>query len=230
MAATAKLKYSYDWYEPHALRMEMKAGNMKDIRKEYTRLRDIAQKRLKRMGKSMFKDTQTYLKNVNHYPKLKDIKSESELASRLSDLSRFITSKTSTLSGMEAQMNKALETLHEHDYNFVTRDNYISFGKFMEEYRFQKLDELYDSGDTAETFNALEQHRVDPEKVKADFEFWLQNEKLLEDIPTGSGGEIKESTLRSRMINMAAKVGAEVFGMTEAEIKRYKQIAKKARR
>lgn len=223
----AKLTYDEEWYQPAKLRAEMKAGNLKEIRKEYTRLRDISQKRLKRMGKSMFKDTQMYKRNVNHYPLLKDIQSESELAARLSDLSRFIMSQTSTVSGMNAQMNKSLKTLHEHDYNFVTKENFISFGKFMEEYRFQKLDEMYDSGDAAETYDALEKHRVDPEKVKEDFGFWLQNQETLEAMATGSGQkEIKESTLRRRMIDFAAKVDKEVFGMTREEQKRYDKIKK----
>lgn len=224
----AKLAYDEEWYQPANLRKEMKEGNLKDIRKEYTRLRDISQKRLKRLGNSMFKDTQMYKRNVNHYPLLKNIQSEAELAARLSDLSRFIMAQTSTVSGMNAQMNRSLATLHEHKYNFVTKENFIAFGKFMEEYRFQKLDELYDSGDdAAETFNALEQHRVDPTKVKEDFEFWLQNQKTLEAMATGSGQkEIKESTLRRRMIDFAAQVDKEVFGMTREEQKRYDKLKK----
>ena len=224
MAATGKLRYDVDWYQPSNLRFNMKQEGSKEVRKEYTRLRDIAQKRLKRMGNSIWSDTQTYLRNVHHYPKLKDIKSESELAARLSDLSRFITAQTSTVSGMEAQMKKSLKTLHEHDYNFVTRENYIFFGKFMEEYRFQKLDEMYDSGDAADTFNALETQRVDPEKVKEDFEFWLQNQKVLESMASGSGGEIQEATLRRRMIDHAARTGQQVEGMTDKEEKRYNKV------
>lgn len=224
----AKLTYDEDWYQPANIRKQIKEGNLKDIRKEYTRLRDISQKRLKRLGNSMFRDTQMYKRNVNHYPLLKDIQSEAELAARLSDLSRFIMAQTSTVSGMNAQMNRSLATLHEHKYNFVTKENFIAFGKFMEEYRFQKLDELYDSGDdAAETFNALEQHRVDPTKVKEDFEFWLQNQKTLEAMATGSGKkEIQESTLRRRMIDFAAQVDKEVFGMTREEQKRYDKLKK----
>lgn len=227
MAATGKLKYDQDWYQPARLRANMKAGNIKDVRKEYTRLRDIAQKRLKRMGRSMFADTQIYKRNVNHYLKLKDIQTEQELAARLSDLSRFIETKTSTVSGLEHQMKAALKTLHEHDFNFVTRENYLQFGKFMEEYRFQKLDEMgYDSETAAEAFNQLEVHRVDPEKVKEDFEFWLQNQELLQSMAAGSGKEIKEATLRKRLIQHAAKTGQEVEGMTKAEEKRYNKIKK----
>lgn len=204
--ATGKLRYSEDWYQPYNLRESMRAGNIKEIRKEYTRLRDISQKRLKRMSQTIWRRSQTFKRNVSHYPKLADIKSESELAARLSDLSRFIMSQSSTVSGQEQQMKKSLKTLHENEgYEFVTKENYLEFGEFMEEYRFQRLDEEYDSGDAAETFNVLEAHRVDPSKVKEDFEFWLSNREILEQLPEGKGGTILEKTLKNRLIKYADK-------------------------
>ena len=225
MPARGKLKYEADFYQPSSIRNYMREGGKEAeaaVRKEYTRLRDIAQKRLKRMGATMWADTQTYKRNVNHYPKLKDIQSQSELAARLSDLSRYIEAQTSTISGMEAQMKKSLKTLHESGYGFVNRENYISFGKFMEEYRLQKLDEIYDSGDAAETYDLLEKHRIDPEKVQKDFEFWLANMELLKNLPTGKGQkEIQESTLRKRLLKFAAEVDKEVFGATKAEQSKY---------
>ena len=212
MAKKASLSYEPEFYSPSNIRTYIKENGVADIRKEYTRLRDISQKRLKRMGATMWARTQTYKRNVNHYPLLKDIKSEAELASRLSDLSRFISRKTGTVSGMETQMKKALKTLHENQYNFVTRENYLDFGEFMEEYRFQKLDEQYDSGDAAETYNLLEQHRIDPTKVKEDFEFWLANKAILEDLPTGKGGQIQEKTLKSRLKKFAKRTKRTIEG------------------
>lgn len=212
MAKKASLSYEPEFYSPSNIRTYIKENGAGDIRKEYTRLRDISQKRLKRMGSTMWARTQTYKRNVNHYPLLKDIKSEADLASRLSDLSRFISRKTGTVSGMETQMKKALKTLHENQYNFVTRENYLDFGEFMEEYRFQKLDEQYDSGDAAETYNLLEQHRIDPTKVKEDFEFWLANKAILEDLPTGKGGQIQEKTLKSRLKKFAKRTKRTIEG------------------
>lgn len=72
-------------------------------------------------------------------------------------------------------MNKSLTTLHENNYKFVTEENYIEFGKFMEYYRDTHYDEIYDSGDAADTYGVTVKHQIDPEKVKEDFEFWLEN-------------------------------------------------------
>lgn len=170
----AKLTYDPKWYIPTKIKAEIQE-NRASVRKEYTRLRDISQKRLKRLKAAGLDDTQAYLKNYKHYPKLKDIKSDSELASRLSDLSRFITAKGSTVSGQKDIMKKSLATLHDTGYNFVNEDNFRDFGKFMEEYRHQMLDMSYDSGDAAELYGVTVKHQLDPEKVKQDFEFWLEN-------------------------------------------------------
>lgn len=170
----AKLTYDPNWYIPTKIKAEIQE-NGAAVRKEYTRLRDIAQKRLKRLEAGGYADTQAYLKNYKHYPKLKDIKSDSELASRLSDLARFITAKGSTVSGQKEIMKKSLATLHDTGYTFVNENNFRDFGKFMEEYRHQMLDMSYDSGDAADLYGVTIKHQLDPEKVKQDFEFWLEN-------------------------------------------------------
>lgn len=170
----AKLTFDPNWYIPTKIKAEIQE-NRAAVRKEYTRLRDISQKRLKRLKAAGLDDTQAYLRNYKHYPKLKDIKSDSELAARLSDLARFITAKGSTVSGQKDIMKKSLSTLHDTGYTFVNEGNFRDFGKFMEEYRNQMLDMSYDSGDAAELYGVTIKHQLDPEKVKADFEFWLEN-------------------------------------------------------
>ena len=177
MAKRATLKYDFNWYTPSNIKamLEGDKGLQSEVRKEYTRLRDISQKRLKRLAKAGYTDTEVYRRNVKHYLKLKDIKSKSELAQRLSDLSRFVASKQSTVSGIKEKERKALESLSEHGYGFVNESNIQEFGEFMEEYRNQLLDMDYDSGDAAELYSVIQKHKIDPEKVKADFEYWLEN-------------------------------------------------------
>ena len=46
----------------------------------------------------------------------------------------------------------------------------------MELYRDNMVDMAgYDSGDAAELYSVVEKHKLDPEKVAADFEFYLDN-------------------------------------------------------
>lgn len=185
MANRAALTYSRDFYMPQKTIGMIKAGGKaeKAIREEYTRLRDISQKRLKRMAKDpIFSKSDTYLKNVENFPKLKDITSPEMLADKLADLSSYISQKTSTIVGAKEVMYKSLETLHANEYTFVTPEKYLEFGKFMEEYRFQIQDEEYDSGDAAETYGVLEKHKIPVEQIKNDFEYWIANRETLDKL------------------------------------------------
>ena len=177
MATRARLTYDFSWYTPSEIKAKLEAGGdlAKQVRKEYTRLRDISQKRLKRLAAAGYTDTEVYQRNYKHYPKLKDIKSKSELAQRLSDLSRFVGSSQSTVKGIKERNKQTLETLKEHGYGFVNESNLRDFGDFMEQYRDQLLDMDYDSGDAAELYRIVEKHGLDPDKVAEDFEFYLDN-------------------------------------------------------
>lgn len=177
MATRARLTYDFSWYTPSEIKAKLEAGGdlAKQVRKEYTRLRDISQKRLKRLAAAGYTDTEVYQRNYKHYPKLKDIKSKSELAQRLSDLSRFVGSSQSTVKGIKERNKQTLDTLKQHGYSFVNESNLRDFGDFMEQYRDQLLDMDYDSGDAAELYRIVEKHGLDPDKVAADFEFYLDN-------------------------------------------------------
>ena len=175
MAKIATTSYDANWYIPSAIKALLEAGKQKEVRKEYTRLRDIAQKRLKRLEKAGLTNTAIYQSNYKRFKKLKDIKSNSELASRLSDLARFIRDPRSTKKKLFEIRDKSLKTLHSHGYKFVNKENYYEFAKFMEEYRNKMLDMEYDSGDAADTYGITVKHELDPNKVQADFEFWLEN-------------------------------------------------------
>ena len=177
MAKIARPTYDVNWYTPSEIKAKLEAGGAleKEVRKEYTRLRDISQKRLKRLAAAGYTNTDVYQKNVHHYPKLKNIKTKSELAQRLSDLSRFVASTQSTVKGIKAREQKTLESLKESGYTFVNESNLKDFGDFMEQYRDQLLYMDYDSGDAAELYRIVEKHGLDPDKVAEDFEFYLDN-------------------------------------------------------
>ena len=177
MPKIARPTYDIGWYTPSEIKAKLEAGGSleKEVRKEYTRLRDISQKRLKRLAAAGYTETDVYKKNVTHYPKLKDIKTKSELAQRLSDLSRFVGSSQSTVKGIKEREKKVLKTLRKNGYKYVNESNLSVFGEFMEYYRDAMYDLEYDSGDAADLYTVVEKNKLDPEKVKEDFDFWLDN-------------------------------------------------------
>ena len=202
----AGLKYSAGWYTPTHLRSGDVSAAV--IKAEYTRLRDIAQKRLKRMAGTMFKETKTFKENWGYFTRIRDMagkgmkgdKISPELSYKMAALARFVAAGGSTVSGMKKQMEKSLSTLHAHEYTFVNESNYIDFGKFMEEYRNQKLDSQYDSGETAELYDVIEKNRLDPAQVADDFEYYLENKKIAETLKPQKGNrKVSAKTFKKRI-------------------------------
>ena len=104
----------------------------REIRKEYSRLRSIARKRLQRLSEGGYEMTTAYRMNQNRYRTLKELNdSPKQLAERLSDLSRFISARSSTVTGQKGIEQDRITSLHEAGYTWINRKNIKAFGEFM---------------------------------------------------------------------------------------------------
>ena len=108
----------------------LKEGERADIRKEYTRLRDIAQKRIKRGGLDV------------RIPKLRELANNSELAKNFAFLNRFIASERSTAEGRKRIRQREVETLERHQFSGINTKNVGDFNRFMAWYREKYTAEL----------------------------------------------------------------------------------------
>lgn len=170
MAKTNVLKYEAYNYYPEAL--ESGTLSIAEMRKEYSRLRKIANSRLEALGRSEFANTQAYLGNVGAYPPLATFSSESELRFKLYDLSKFVTAKGGSVTGQREIMKQAIETFHEMGVDFVNKKNFKRFTDFMEASRTAKLDKVLSSSRVVELFGVLSRKKIDPNKVLEDFHNW----------------------------------------------------------
>ena len=162
----------------------------KMVRQEYRRLRDIAQKRLKRLEVAE-PGSMAYKANKGRFGTTKSMTTE-QLRQLLPDLAKFIAAKTGTVSGIREQRSKALKTLREHGYTGITPANYAAFGEFMEEYRHSKTGRSPGSPSAVETFEFTQEHRIPWEQVKDDFAGWLIERKRLESYVTKQHARGKE--------------------------------------
>lgn len=147
----AKLKGSVEDYQIR----ELRKWNEKELRKEYSRLRAIAQKRIQRLGESKYSTSQAYLQNVGKYPKLRDIQSTQELLYAVRDVARFISAKRGSVQGQRAIELQTLTALRTHGYKFVSEENYMDFGEFWGYVRDNNLDKLYDSSQVVDLWEQL---------------------------------------------------------------------------
>lgn len=175
---TAKLNFGeIEHYNPQYLR-----NNYTDaqVRKEYSRLRAIAQKRLVRLAKAGFDQSNVYRYNRYNVRKLSELRSK-EVALALSQLAQFISNPLSTVTGQKQQRKEKIAKLQSYGYD-VTEKNFQSFTEFMELVNEQAVDLGYDSEASVELWETI-RDKVSPATVMQDIEQWLDNRYKLAEIP-----------------------------------------------
>ena len=135
---------SKDDYTPLALEL---TWEMKDVRKEYSRLRSIWRKRYERLLKSDYKDVNLVIERpIQRYKQLKDITSDREIYHLLSELATIIASDRTTVTGLKKQEKEQMKHLNDvYGTELKTHEDLLNFGRFMEQLRDFASDRIYDS-------------------------------------------------------------------------------------
>jgi len=134
--------------------------NEGEMRKAYTRLRDLEVKRIKRAQEAGYMS-----KGVN-IPTLKEIgRDPAALASEFSRLSKLVESSSMRVGALKSESAQRVETFQRLGYDFVTQENELQFGDFMG-YMIEKYSQntpdgkklLLDSDIIVEGFEYVQEH------------------------------------------------------------------------
>lgn len=133
-----------DDYTPLALEL---TWDMKDVRKEYSRLRSIWRKRYERLLKSDYKDINLVTdRPIQRYKQLKDITSDREIYHLLSELATIIASDRTTVTGLKKREKEQMQHINDvYGTELKTHEDLLNFGSFMEQLRDFASDRIYDS-------------------------------------------------------------------------------------
>lgn len=108
-------------------------AEIKEMRSEYSELRKIANKRIKRA------QAKGELMDVEQFQTTKSIMSGADsnvnLVKSYNEVVKFLNSKRSTAKGREEIRKKTRETLQKLGYQGITEENDKLFGEFMNEWR-----------------------------------------------------------------------------------------------
>ena len=169
----------------------MRTGTKDDLatmRSEYTRMRDVAQKRIKRLGKQ-FPESKAYQSHAKGFPKLKELDAR-DFAKAFSELAKFVKAKGSTVTGQKEIKQKTIKTWQDQGLN-LNEENYDKTIKILEEMRRQKLTYGSDKAvELAETMMELDDQQTN--KWLDNLESLLQNTDKLKDIPDVAGMDFDE--------------------------------------
>lgn len=141
-----------DDYTPLALEL---TWDMKDVRKEYSRLRSIWRKRYERLLKSDYKDINLIKdRPIQRYKQLKDITSDREIYHLLSELATIITSDITTVTGLKKREKEQMQHINDvYGTELKTHEDLLNFGRFMEQLRDFASDRIYDSDFAVELYS-----------------------------------------------------------------------------
>lgn len=139
-------------YTPLALEL---TWEMKEVRKEYSRLRSIWRKRYERLLKSDYKDINLVKdRPIKRYKQLKDIASDREIYHLLSELATIISSDRTTVTGLKKQEKEQMQHINElYGTELKTHKDLLNFGSFMEQLRDFASDRIYDSDFAVELYS-----------------------------------------------------------------------------
>ena len=179
-----------------------------EINKEYSRLRDIAMKRMARLEKSVnseeFGDMKQARNFLNYYAprfkKLEDIKSPKQLRRSLADLRYYLESPYGSVAGYKDVRRKQIQTLHEHGLTWINTKNLAEFQDFMEWIKGDALRAMLYSPEDALFFKEQKKKGLSGDEIKEEYLSWKkeQAEKSTDMVNRKSAGQKTKSTSRKQ--------------------------------
>ena len=148
-----KFWYDEKWYTVQGAETMARVGtrdDMSTMRAEYTRMRDVAQKRIKRLGKQ-FPESKAFQSHKQGFAKLKDLDPR-DFPKAFAELAKFVKAKGSTVTGQKQIKEKTIKTWGDQGLNLNSK-NYDKTIKILEEMRKQKI--VYGSDKAVELADSM---------------------------------------------------------------------------
>ena len=195
-------KASINYYNPAFNKWNLEHGSklsLEDKKDLLRKFKKTAQNRMYRLDKSnVGKQTSKNWKSTLNFNVNK--MNESEINFKIAQLSSFLASDQSTVSGIKKIRKKAIETLQKHGYN-ITEENYDEFIDFMNKFS----DDFVYTSNVPNFFNKASEQGYSAEEINKAYENWKSDKEkykkeLLRLIKTGkklSSNEVKRIMRKS---------------------------------
>lgn len=189
-----KKSKEYKLYTPYQM------SSMKDseIRKAYSELRSIANKRLGRLEKQGLGMT---ARTGFKFPKIAEIESSSKMtvASQLADVSKFLRDPRTTVSGEKAFLADFKEMMTEKGYGDLvdSSEQIYKTIEFLEDIRETHSNKILPSGDALDALQHAQRLKIPMDKFKDNIDMFVQHLDDLDRIQPTKGGR----TFSSQRLN-----------------------------
>ena len=172
-------------YEPGTYtRIGVKSLSDQELAKEYSRVRREAQERLRSFQRSSdpeLRAAAVVAEKAGVYLNRAQIKEagggRAMMEDLLVDAFRFVSAKTSSVSGYRNTQDKQVNALQAAGYDFVNRGNLRQFGEFMDYFRDRKDSKSFGSGTVAKAFGMAAKKGITPKQLEQHFKFYVNQVK-----------------------------------------------------
>lgn len=167
-----------------------------DINKEYSRLRSIANKRIARLG------AQGLNRDNVKFATIQQIKDSSkwDVGSQLAEVSRFLRSDRTTVSGTKKYLKDFQEQMQERGYGDLVDsvDKTWKMIDYMEALRERHSDKIFDSGDALDVLQEGERLKIPIDKLIEHYEDFATNLDQMEKLqPSRNGREFSQRRINN---------------------------------
>lgn len=174
-----KFNLPVEQYTPYALLVKLGKEEIseKDLRREYTRLRNIAQKRIVRLkGDPLLKRLENVQETISTgFPTLKEMgKSSTVLIGHLAELRAFLTKEESTVYGARRKFERNVRKAREAAGDFVDEGTYPDFDRFMQFARETTRGFRIGSPEIADFFDDNAGNYSTQEELEEAFYLWVE--------------------------------------------------------
>lgn len=171
-----------------------------DARKLYTKYRDIAQKRVKRLVQGGYineKEAEMYNR------RMPTLKNQKNVRAGLEELRTFLNQEKSSAQRTKALQKEIAEGWERAGYSVDIPKGVQSkrkFGHFMDYMKKKYKGRQYDSSRAVRLYVAIKNKGLDPENFRKESTFFMDNIDVFEAIPKQSG-KGKSSRYYKKLIN-----------------------------
>lgn len=179
----------------------MKKLTPQQQKREYTALRDIVNKRIKRMSNAKVvngvnpRESEFYKKWEKGVPRIRDIHGN-QLPYILSALKKSVREPESTIKGYREAIRRRVAGLQAAGYKGITIGNFQQFTKFMEQFRAKKLDHVVGSPEVAEFWTVIQKKKIAQNEFFKHYRAFIQNaeaiKRMRKPIKSGKFGDYKK--------------------------------------
>lgn len=163
--------------------INLERANNKELRQEYSRLKSIAKKRIKRLESSDYAKVSGYRTVMGYLLPLKDFRpgvDDAQLKRSYREVVKFLNLPTSTIKGIRQDVRERVANLNDTGYTFINEKNFGDFVEFFEWVR---------------GFNAAMEYEYIPEDAMAVFEEGQKKKLGVDELK-----ELYESAMRENYV------------------------------